>query len=171
MYFCKILQKQDAFVFFSLREISNCLNLRSWKILNLSLIQHRIFWFSGFGGGYQEAVSFSFLFFNVTKWFWCIARFGNHWRRTYRLISLMSPWHLGSISTWSFATIDWDINHITLCSLEKADNWQHSLPHCSDESHNPLCRVINYPFVCTGCSDIVLFKEEGREFGHNINSC
>lgn len=91
--------------------------------------------------------------------------------KDHRLISLMSPWHLGSISFWSSATIDWDINHTTLCSLEKADNWQHSLPHCSDESHNPLCRVINYPFVCTGCSDIVLFNEEGREFGHNINSC
>lgn len=81
----------------------------------------------------------------------------------WRSISLMSPWHLGSNSFWSLATIDWDINHITLCSLEKAEYWQHSLPHCSDESHNPLCRVINYPFVCIGCSDRVFsMRKEGN---------
>lgn len=88
-----------------------------------------------------------------------------------RLMSLMSPWIWGSISFWSLATIDWYINHITLCRLEKADNWQHCLPHCSDESQSPLRPVINYPFVCTGGRHTVLFNREGREFGHNINSC
>ena len=117
---------------------------------------------------------FSFFFFFNFLCHQVILMHSQVWKsqtKGYRLISLMSLWLLGSISFWSFATIDWDVDHITLCSLEKADNWQHLLPHCSDESHNPLCRVINYPFVCPGCSDRVLFNKEGREFGHNINSC